>query len=109
MQTVAEMPEYLRRAERLLSDQAREEIVAFLSVHPQAGDLVQGTGGLRKLRWSREGMGKSGGVRVIYYYHDEKMPLYIITLFGKNEKANLTKDERNELAKFVRVLVDHWR
>ena len=66
---------------------------------------MEGTGGIRKLRWSRGSRGKSGGVRVIYYYHDERMPLYLLTVFGKNEQANLSKAERNQLAKLVDLLV----
>ncbi len=54
-------------------------------------------------------MGKSGGVRVIYYYHDTRMPLYLLTIFGKGEKDDLTKAERNELAKLVKALVQFWR
>lgn len=84
------------------------DIVNYLAAHPKAGDLIEGTGGIRKLRWSRGGRGRSGGVRVIYYYHSEAMPLYLITLFAKNERANLSKADRNELAKLVDILVDLW-
>ncbi len=66
---------------------------------------MQGTGGIRKLRWGRGGRGKSGGVRVIYYYHDARIPLFLLTIFGKNEQANLSQAERNELAKLVELLV----
>lgn len=69
---------------------------------------MQGTGGIRKLRWSAQGRGKSGGVRVIYYYHNESMPLFLLTLFGKGEKANLTKSERNELTKYTSLLIKHY-
>ncbi len=69
---------------------------------------MQGTGGIRKLRWSAQGKGKSGGVRVIYYYHNEGIPLFLLTVFGKGEKANLTKAERNELAKFTSILVENY-
>ena len=99
--TVAELPEYIRRAERLLSESERKDIVDYLAAHPKAGDLIQGTGGIRKLRWSRGGRGKSGGVRVIYYFHSEVMPLYVLTVFGKGEQANLSKAERNELSDLV--------
>ncbi|MGD9727432.1 MAG: type II toxin-antitoxin system RelE/ParE family toxin [Gammaproteobacteria bacterium] len=70
---------------------------------------MEGTGGIRKLRWARTGGGKSGGIRVIYYFHDESMPLYLLAAFGKNEKANLSKEERNLLAKAVKELVASWR
>lgn len=102
--TVAETPEYVRCAAKLLSAEERSEIVTYLAEHPKAGDLMQGTGGVRKLRWSRGGRGKSGGVRVIYYFHSEAMPLYLLTVFGKSERANLTPAERNELAEIVGML-----
>ena len=108
MLTVAETQEYIRRAEKLLSEDERREIVSYLALHPKAGDLIEGTGGIRKLRWARGGRGKSGGVRVIYYVHSELMPLYLLTLFAKNERANLSKAERNDLAELVDVLVSAW-
>jgi hypothetical protein len=105
MQTIAETPEYIRRAEKLLADAERRDVLNYLAAHPRSGDLMEGTGGVRKLRWSRGGRGKSGGVRVIYYFHNESMPLYLLTLFAKNERANLSKAERNELAELVGLLV----
>lgn len=109
MQTLAETPEYIRRAEKLLSEEERRDIVSYLALHPKAGDLLEGTGGIRKLRWARGSRGKSGGVRVIYYFHSDAMPLYLLTLFGKNERANLSKEERNMLARLVKALVSAWK
>ena len=109
MQTIAEMPEYTRCIKRLLSLNERQEVINYLAVSPKAGVLIQGTGGVRKLRWSRHDTGKSGGVRVIYYYHDERVPLYLLTVFGKGEKDNLSKAECNELAKLVRLLIQVWK
>ena len=91
---IAELPSYIRLAEKLLSEQERQDLLAYLAVHPKAGDIMEGTGGVRKLRWRRGGQGKSGGVRVIYYFHDELMPLYLLTLFAKGDKANLSKAEQ---------------
>lgn len=108
MITIAEVPCYIGRAEKLLTVAERQEIIAFLAVRPKAGDLIEGTGGIRKLRWAYGGRGKSAGVRVVYYFHSNAMPLYLITLFAKNERANLTKAERNELAKLVEFLVASW-
>ena len=106
--TVAELPEYLRAATRLLADADRRAIVDHLAANPTAGDLVEGTGGVRKLRWAHDGRGKSGGVRVIYYVHSEAMPLYLLTMFAKNERANLSKAERNALVGLVDLLVQTW-
>lgn len=104
MQTIAETPEYIRRAEKLLSDDERRDVLQYLAAHPRSGDLMEGTGGVRKLRWARGGRGKSGGVRVIYYFHSDALPLYLLTLFAKNERANLSKAERNALADMVGIL-----
>ena len=106
MQTVVELPEFIRQAHGLLSASETLLLVNYLAEFPQSGDLMQGTGGVRKLRWAREGKGKSSGVRVIYYFHSEHMPLYLLTLFAKNERANLSMAERNELAQLVKKLID---
>ncbi len=108
MQTVAETTIYLRYAEKLLTDGERMDVVSYLAAHPKAGDLMEGTGGVRKLRWARAGKGKSGGVRVIYYVHSDSMPLYLLTVFAKGDQANLSKEERNDLAYLVEVLVGYW-
>ena len=109
MHTVAEMPEFSRNANRLLREDEIQTLVGYLAEHPLAGVLIAGTGGVRKLRWAREGMGKSGGVRVIYYFYSERLPLYLLTVFGKNEKANLTKAEANALSKLVKLLIQASR
>ena len=106
--TVAELPEYQRTAGKLLADEDRRAVVDHLASHPKAGDLIEGTGGVRKLRWARNGRGKSGGVRVVYYFHSDRMPLYLLTMFAKSERANLSKAERNELAGLVDLLVQVW-
>lgn len=105
MQTIAEMPEFIRRAEKLFGQAERQALIDHLANSPKAGVLMQGTGGIRKLRWAREGSGKSGSARVIYFFHNESMPLYLLSVFGKGEKANLSKAERNELAKLIKLLV----
>ena len=109
MLTVAELPEFIRVADKLLTESERLDIIRYLAERPKAGDLMEGTGGVRKLRWGRGGQGKSGGVRVIYYFHDEAMPLYLLTMFAKGDQANLSKAERNELAGLVKLLVQIWK
>ena len=105
MQTIIELPEFIKKSDKLLSDSEKESIINYLAAHPASGDIMQGTGGIRKLRWSARGKGKSGGVRVIYYFHNEILPIFLLSLFGKGEKANLTKTERNGLAKLTSILV----
>jgi hypothetical protein len=109
MQTVAELPEFIRGAAALLTDAERLDLIRYLAENPRAGAVMQGTGGVRKLRWGLAGRGKRSGVRIIYYVYDEAMPLYLLTLFAKNERANLSQTERNELAGLVDLLVQAWR
>ncbi|NUM78259.1 type II toxin-antitoxin system RelE/ParE family toxin [candidate division KSB1 bacterium] len=103
--TLVELPEYLRDADRLLDEDSQVEVKNFLARNPTAGAIMPGTNGVRKLRWARKGSGKRGGVRVIYYFYNETLPLFLLNIFGKNEKANLSKAERNDLAKLVSILV----
>ncbi|MES9905318.1 MAG: type II toxin-antitoxin system RelE/ParE family toxin [Sedimenticola sp.] len=108
METIVELPEFQRRAASLISEKEKQGIINYLAAHPQAGAIMQGTGGIRKFRWASGNKGKSGGVRVIYYYHNEMVPLFLLSLFGKSEKANLTKSERNELARLTEHLVKNY-
>lgn len=105
MHTVVELPHYQKRAEHLLSAFEREDIIRCLAGRPKSGDLIRETGGVRKLRWRRGGSGKSGGVRVIYFYHNEGIPLFLLTVYGKNEQDNLTRAQRQEMRKVTEALV----
>jgi hypothetical protein len=106
MQTVVETHHYVARAEKLLSENERNEVIDSLAAHPLRGDILAGTGGIRKVRFAKGGRGKSGGVRVIYYYSSGEKPIYLLEIFAKNEKSSLTAAERNALAKVV-VEVKH--
>ena len=91
-----------------MTEQDQEELVAFLAANPTAGDLIVGTGGVRKLRWKLEGRGKRGGARVIHFFHNAEIPLFLLTAFAKNERADLSQAERNELRKLTRALVETY-
>ena len=71
-----------------------------------AGKLIKGTGGIRKLRFATGGRGMSGSVRVIYYVHSETKPIFLLDVYAKNEKANLSQAERNAMAKLVDRLIN---
>lgn len=107
--TVAELSEYIKRSKHLLDEEERNNIIDYLAVNPKAGKIMKGTGGIRKIRWARKGKGKSGGVRVIYYFYDNTMPLFLLTMFGKNEKENLSKAERNKLAGLTGKLIELYK
>ena len=107
--TVIETPSFLRDAKRLMDDEERQEIVTFLAENPNAGDLLQGTGGIRKVRFARDGRGKSGGYRVIYFFHSQDTPLFALNIFAKNEKVNISPAERNTLKDISALLVKEYR
>ena len=109
MLTIAETKPFQKKVVKLLSIDEKNELISYLSEHPNSGVLIQGSGGIRKLRWARSGSGKSGGVRVIYFHHSEVMPLYLLAIFGKNEKANISAQEKKLLAKLVKELIINWR
>lgn len=81
----------------------------FLSANPDAGDLIQGTGGARKLRFAKPGAGKSGGYRVITYYTADDIPVFLMDVYAKGEKINLTAKERAELKKELESFANEYR
>lgn len=80
------------------------DAISMIATDPTCGDVMEGTGGVRKVRFAVGGIGKSGGVRIIYFYSSPTKPIYLFTVFAKNEKDNLTKAERNALRKVVETL-----
>ena len=86
MQTVVETPSYLKKAEALFSAEEREGIVAMVSSDPECGDLIQGTGGFRKVRVGRRGMGKRGGARVIYILREKRFPVFLVAPMQRMRK-----------------------
>jgi hypothetical protein len=106
--TVVETPEFIRRVEKLLGDDEREALIAYLAANPTAGDLIPGTGGVRKLRWALEGRGKRGGARIIHFFRDTRLPLFLLTAFAKNERTDLSQADRNSFRTLTKVLVDTY-
>ena len=84
-----------------LSDDDYRELQQKLLARPTAGTVIQGTGGLRKIRIGIKGIGKRGGARVIYYFLDSKSRFYFLTIYAKNEVTDLTSDEKKQLRKFM--------
>ena len=102
--TVAETPLFLRQAEKIWSRRERNEFVGYIAGHPEAGDVIPGTGGLRKVRWGREGAGKRGGARVIYFFHDTDRPLYLLMIYAKARKEDLSAEEKRTVRQLAAML-----
>ena len=109
MQTVVETPPYLTDAERLVSPIERAAIVDRLAADPTCGVLIPGGGGIRKVRFAFGGRGKSGGARIVYLFSGRNLPIFVLAVFAKNEKANLSAAERNALGKLVDDVVKNYR
>jgi hypothetical protein len=107
MQTVIETNAYLAAAKDAgMSEDERAAVVNVIASTPDAGAVMPGCGGARKLRVAKPGSGKSGGYRVITYFGGADLPVFLLTVFGKNERDNLTKAERNALAGMTKTLRD---
>jgi hypothetical protein len=92
-----------------MSEDNISALVSYLANNPTAGDVIAGTGGCRKLRWAGRGKGKSGGYRTITFYSGAMMPVYLLTAFGKGEKANLSDAECNALRALTKAIVAEHR
>ncbi len=108
MQTVIETNTFIRAAKHCgISDVGVRKIVNHLAKNPTAGSEIAGTGGMRKLRVTGRGKGKSGGYRVITFYSGETIPVFLITVYGKNEVAELTQSEKNAMKRISKELSDY--
>jgi hypothetical protein len=94
-----EAPAFARFRDDYLDDDGLAEMQGYLAANPEAGDLVPGAGGIRKLRWKdhRRGKGRRGGIRVIYYCFLSQQEIWLLTLYGKDEASDLSKDEKDRL------------
>ena len=99
-----ESPVFTRQVIALLSDDSYAEFQHFLAMQPDAGDLIQGTGGLRKIRWAAQGKGKRGGVRVIYFYVSARQQMRMLLIYRKGVKDDLSAAEK----KVLRGLNETW-
>jgi len=104
LHTVVEMGTFLKRAAALWDHDERSEFIDFIAANPKAGVEIQGAKGLRKIRWSRAGMGKRGGTRVIYYYHNETAPVFLLAVYAKNEKGDLSPQEKMAFRKVTEII-----
>jgi len=99
--TVVELPEFARDAARIWSESERAEFTDYIARCPEAGDIVQGTGGVRKVRWTAKGKGKRGGARVIYFFYTPDNPLYLVAAYAKGERENISQADRKLYARMA--------
>lgn len=100
-----ETPIFTKRLKELLSDDLYADFQRKLAEHPEMGDLIEGTGGLRKVRVAVAGRGKRGGARVIYYHFTSASQIAMLTIYAKNEQDDLSPAQRE----ILRRIIEHWR
>lgn len=105
MFTFIELHGFSKRRKTLLPDEEFREFQELLIEDPETGDVIIGTGGFRKIRWSRPGMGKRGGVRIIYYAITHRGRIYLALIYAKNEQDDLTEDQKKALKHLSDMLV----
>lgn len=109
MHAVVETKAYLAAAKGAgMSEEEMQAVVDAVAADPEAGAIMQGCGGARKFRHAKPGKGKSGSYRIVTYYGGENAPVFLITVFGKGEKSNLSDAEKNAVAKLVKKLRDQY-
>jgi hypothetical protein len=106
---VLETPDFIAATRKLMGESERMSLIDYLAANPLAGDLMPGSGGVRKLRWALEGRGKRGGARVIYYFHNEHIPLFALDAYAKNERSDLSATEIERLKHTVKLIADSFK
>ena len=103
-QVIVETQPYQRAVQRVWDSSTQMEFKTFIGLNPEAGDIIPGTGGIRKVRWQGSGHGKRGGVRIIYYVYNEYYPIYLLYAYPKNVQVNLSEDEKKIFTKVTEQL-----
>ena len=109
MHCVIETPAFARAADTVLIEEERLAITTAIAENPTMGVVIKGTGGARKVRFPGRGKGKSGGYRVVTFFAAEDVPVFLLDVFGKGDKVNLSKAECNALRKILGGLAEEWR
>ena len=106
LQVVVETPEFIKQANSIVEQVIIDDFIKFIACEPLKGDVIEGTGGIRKIRWQiNQSSGKSGGMRVLYYYHNQKLPIFLLTAYAKNQRANISAKDKKILKKLIKQIV----
>jgi len=101
--------EFLADVKGVLSEDEHDALILYVAYHPDAGDLIPDTGGLRKLRWAAKSKGRRGGSRVIYYFHNLDVPVFLMAIFAKNIQTDLAPRQRKALVRQLNALKTEWK
>ncbi len=99
--TIVETSFFIKESLKLISEEDANDLKSFLASNPEAGDLIPGLRGIRKLRWQANQKGKRGGARVIYFFHNEDIPLFLLDIYTKSKKDDLSSSDKKTLNNLV--------
>lgn len=110
MHTIVETPLFTRKAKNArVTEDELNTIIQFIANNPDAGEEMQDTGGARKIRFAARGKGKSGGYRVITFYSGQDIPVFLLNIFSKNQKIDLSPEEKKILKGILGEIVEEYR
>ncbi len=101
MRTVIETPTFQKQSDKVWTEEQRLDFISFISENSTDGDVIPGSQGLRKIRWTAGKTGKRGGVRVIYFNQDEQGVIFLLTIYRKSDKENTTDKELKQIKKEI--------
>ncbi len=102
--TIIETPAFLHMSGAIWTDEERSALIDYVARNPESGDVIPGTGGVRKLRWGRAGIGKRGGSRAIYFYYQADAPIYMLLAYAKAASTDLTPDQKRQATRLTGLL-----
>lgn len=106
--TIAETHSFQKESQKILGESEVDKLKNFLSLNPQSGDIIPGLRGVRKIRWKVHQKGKSGGARIIYFFYNTNMPVFLLDIYGKSKKSDVSPKEKKMLNDMVDELIDSY-
>ena len=106
--TIVETHSFQKESQKILGESEIDKLKNFLSLNPQSGDIIPGLRGIRKIRWQVNQKGKSGGARIIYFFYNTNMPVFLLDIYRKSEKSDMSFKEKKMLNNMVDELIDSY-
>jgi len=106
--TVVETRPFIEDAAKCFTEEERTDFIEYIAHNPTAGVVVPGAGGVRKVRWRAGGRGKRGGARVIYFFHNERVPLFLLTAYAKSQRVDLAPAQRTAMRRIAAEIVKQY-
>ncbi len=106
--TIVETHSFQKESQKILGEREVDKLKNFLSLNPQSGDIIPGLRGIRKIRWQVNQKGKTGGARIIYFFYNTNLPIFLLDIYTKSEKSDLSSKEKKMLDNMVDELIDSY-